>query len=182
MLIGGASLSSKDIYSTLLVALSADNMLGGKITDKFGNPLYPGVVRAYKITSTGAYPLVQTVDIDDDRILSLYRTSTWKLRTSCPFRTGIPIPMVCPPMPEEELHGQPLKPMFMMLPPTQGPPSWISLFHILTHLPNWMEVVKMSGNISYADDFISKGTLARPVTGTSVILEEESQQQGYPGG
>ena len=40
-------------------------MLGGKITDKYGNPLYPGVVKAYKITNSGAYPLVQVVDIDE---------------------------------------------------------------------------------------------------------------------
>ncbi len=53
LLIGGASLTSKEDYSTWLVSLSADNLMGGKVTDKSGNPLYPGIVKAYKITDSG---------------------------------------------------------------------------------------------------------------------------------
>ncbi len=157
LLIGGASVTSKDVYSTMLLALNADNMLGGKITDKYGNILYPGVVKAYKITNSGAYPLVQTVDIDE--------TGTYAF-------TGLPPGnYTLRAIPDYDAYpdGMPTYAGggiiwsatqtndYDVAPDTRATFLDISLSH-LDPLTESDGSGQMSGLIYYADDFISKGT------------------------
>lgn len=177
VLIGGVSISSKDPYSCLLVGLNADNLLGGKVTDKDGNIVYPGVVRAYKITERGAYPLVKTVDIDPSgsyRFTGLY-PSHYTLRV-IPDKDAYPNGM------PTYMGGG----IFWADAPTDDTPVSADtratfLDVTLSQLAPLTELDGkglMSGNISYADDFIYKGTQARPVTGKSVILKKKAASKG----
>jgi len=177
LLIGGASISSKDVYSSVLIGLNADNLLGGKITDKSGNPLFPGTVRAYKITDIGAYPLVQTVDINE--------TGEYLFRGLIPGNYSLRV------IPDRDAYpdGMPTY--------SGGGITWAAtqteaydvstdtratfLNVTLSHLDPLTELDgsgQMSGNITYADDFILKGTMARPVGKTSVILKKKASSKG----
>lgn len=177
LFIGGAFISSKDVYTTMLLTLNADNMLGGKITDKSGNPLYPGIVKAYKITNSGAYPLVQIVDIDETGAYTFTGLipGNYTLRAIPDYNAypdGMPTyaggGIVWSAIQTNE---------YDVAPDTRATFLDITLSHLdpLTELDGSGH---MSGLISYADDFISKGTLARPVTGTSVILKKKASSKG----
>lgn len=175
LLIGGATITSKDTYSTILVKLGADTELGGRIYDKSGTTVYPGTVRAYKATLKGAFPLVQTVDIDDSgryMFEGLYPGSYRLL--------AIPDLKYYP-------DGMPTY--------AGGAISWAgaqnlnigssertSLLDItLSELPKLTESDgsgQLSGNISYADDFLAKSTMARPAKKTAVILRRKTSNKG----
>lgn len=177
LLVGGSSVSSKDVYSTMLLTLNADNILGGKIIDKYGNPLFPGVVRAYKITNYGAYPLVKEVDIDNTGTYAFtgLLPGNYALRAIPDYNAypdGMPTyaggGIVWSALQTDE---------YDVAPDTRATFLDISLSH-LDPLTEMDGSGMMSGNISYADDFISKGTLARPVTQTAVILKKKASSKG----
>ncbi|MDX2432887.1 MAG: T9SS type A sorting domain-containing protein [Bacteroides sp.] len=177
LLIGEESLTAKEVYSTILVALSADNVIGGKVTDKSGNPLYPGVVRAYKVTNIGAYPIVQTVNIDDSGAYLF----TGLVPGNYAFRVIPDINAFPDGMPTYSgggiTWGATQTGVYDVAPDTRATFLDISLSHLdpLTELDGSGQ---MSGVINYADDFIAKGTQARPVTGTSVILKKKAASKG----
>jgi hypothetical protein len=175
LLIGGASLNSINLYTTLLVALSADNALGGKISDKSGNPVYPGVVKAFKVTNTGAYPVVQTVDIDDSGIYL--------------FNGLYPGNYAFLAIPDLNYHpdGMPTYAgggvtwgngqIFDVATDTRATFLNITLSQ-LSKLTSADGSGQMSGSVSYADDFIAKGTMSRPSSKTAVILKTKSSSKG----
>ncbi|MFO7671655.1 MAG: T9SS type A sorting domain-containing protein [Bacteroidales bacterium] len=171
LLIGGAALNSKELYSTLLVALSADNALGGKISDQSGNPVYPGVVKAFKVTNTGAYPVVQTVEIDESGIYlfnGLYPGNYAFL--------AIPDLKYFPDgMPTYAGGGVTWGNGQIYDVATDTRATFLNI--TLSQLPRLTAADGsglMSGSVSYADDFITKSTMARPVTGTAVILKKKA--------
>ena len=177
LLIGGASIPSKDVYSSVLVALRADNVLGGKIIDKSGNPLYPGVVKAYKVTERGAYPLVQVVNIDEsgNYLFSGLIPGNYALRV-IPDRNAYPDGM--PTYAGGGITWSAIQTQaYDVASDTRATFLDVSLSHLdpLTELDGSGQ---MSGNISYSDDFILKGTMARPVTKTSVILRKKAASKG----
>ena len=175
LIIGGVTIYSKDPYSSILVKLGANTQLGGTIYDKSGTTVYPGIVKAFKATSKGAYPLVQTVDIDDSgryMFEGLYPGSYRLL--------AIPDLNYYP-------DGMPTY--------AGGAISWegaqnlnirsserTSLLDIsLSELPKLTASDgsgQLSGNVSYADDFIAKSTLARPAKKTAVILRSKASSKG----
>ncbi len=177
LLIGEASIGSKDIYSSILVALKADNALGGMITDKSGNPLHPGVVKAYKVTERGAYPLVQVVDIDasGNYLFSGLIPGNYALRV-IPDRNAYPDGM--PTYAGGGITWSANQTQaYDVASDTRATFLDVSLSHLapLTELDGSGQ---MSGNISYADNFLFKGTMARPVTKTSVILKKKAASKG----
>jgi len=147
------------------------------VTDKSGNPLYPGVVKAYKITDRGAYPLVQVVDIDGS---GNYRFSglipgNYALRV-IPDREAYPDGM------PTYAGGGITWSAIQTLPYDVASDTRATFVNVsLSHLDPLTELDgsgQMSGNINYADDFILKGTMARPVTKTSVVLKKKAASKG----
>ena len=63
--IGGRALFENYPYTSWLVELVADSEIGGVVTDPLGNPVYPGYVKAFKSSPSGAYPMVDSVLLDD---------------------------------------------------------------------------------------------------------------------
>jgi len=175
LMIGGASIISKDPYSAIMVNLNADTHLGGTIYEKSGVIVHPGIVKAYKATARGAYPLVQTVDIDDSgkyMFDGLYPGSYRLL--------AIPDLDVYP-------NGMPTY--------AGGAVSWkespslqlssnenTSLLDItLSELPKLTELDgsgQLSGNVSYSDNFVYKSTMARPAKKTAVLLKKKAAVKG----
>ena len=175
LLIGGVTITSKDPYSTILVKLGANTELGGRIYDKSGATVFPGIVKAYKATLKGAYPIVQTVDIDDSgryMFEGLYPGSYRLL--------AIPDLKYYP-------DGMPTY--------AGGAVSWAGAQNLnigssertsilditLSELPKLTESDgsgQLSGNVSYADDFLAKSTMARPAKKTAVILKRKASSKG----
>jgi Secretion system C-terminal sorting domain len=53
-------------YSSWLVGLASEVVLGGVVSDADENPVYPGYVKAVKSTFWGCYPVVDSVMLQDD--------------------------------------------------------------------------------------------------------------------
>ena len=67
IVIGSATLPASSYpYSSWLVELKPDIKLGGLVTNEQGNPVFPGLVRAYKKSPWGSYPQVDSTLIGDD--------------------------------------------------------------------------------------------------------------------
>ncbi|MCK5135081.1 MAG: T9SS type A sorting domain-containing protein [Bacteroidales bacterium] len=62
---GSQSLIADFSYSSWLVGLKATMKLSGEVKDALGNPIFPGYVRAYKTTPSRAYPVIDSVVLND---------------------------------------------------------------------------------------------------------------------
>ncbi len=172
LVIGGATIITKDPYSTILVKLNADTELSGTIFDKSGSTVYPGIVKAYKTTARGAYPIVQTVDIDDSGnylFKGLY-PGTYSL-LAIPDLNSYP-------------NGMPTY--------GGGAISWAGAQFLDIQADTILDITlsevprlttsdgsgQISGNISYADDVVAKSTMSRPANKTAVILKRKASSKG----
>jgi len=158
-----------------LVKLNANTHLGGTIYDKDGSVVFPGIVKAYKATSRGAYPIVQTVNIDDSgkyMFDGLYPGSYRLL--AIPNKDAYPDEMPTYAGGAVSWNGsQQLN--------ISSNESTSLLDIILSELPRLTELDgsgQMSGNVSYADNFIAKSTMGRPAKKTAVILKKKAAVKG----
>ena len=63
LMVGGSDLNVNFPYANWLYRLEASSELGGLVSDASGNPVYPGYVKAFKSSRSGAYPMVDSVRI-----------------------------------------------------------------------------------------------------------------------
>ncbi len=63
--IGDQSLQADFPYTNWLVGLKATMNLSGEVKDESGSPIYPGYVRAYRSAPSRAYPVIDSVLLND---------------------------------------------------------------------------------------------------------------------
>jgi hypothetical protein len=172
--IGGSVLSAPYTYSTWLVALDADNELGGTVTDMSGLPVYPGYVKAYKFARSGAYPAVDSTGLDEEGgylLKSLYPGSYTLL--ALPDRLEYPDGM-------PTYLGNVVGWNSAQFLPIETDTRATFLNITLTEVPKLTPADGsggIAGNVSYEEEGGLKGTMARPVTRTSVILKKRSERK-----
>jgi hypothetical protein len=165
--IGGSSLSADYTYTTWVVALDVDNVLGGTVKDKQLNPVYPGYVKAFKSTRSGAFPAMDSALLDEAGVYL--------------FNGLYPGHYVLQALPDTERYPDGMPTYF------NGAISWDEAQEMivetntnatfanitLSELPKLTPedgTGEMFGNVSYEDEGGLKGTMSKPVTRTSVIL------------
>lgn len=177
LLIGNASLDSNfdSEYSSVLVGLRADNLLGGKVFDKAGTPVYPGWVKAYKSTIRGAYPVIDSVQINDsgEYLFSSMYPGSYRLR-AIPDLNQYPDGM--PTYGGGAISWDAAK-EYGVKPDTRTTFEDITLSEV-AKLSADDGSGQLSGNISYSDDVAAKGTLSRPSRKTAVILVKKAASKG----
>ncbi len=175
VVVGGSDLQSQYPYDVWMVPLVVDNEVGGMVTEQSGSPIYAGWVKAYKSTRSGAYPAVDSTVLDEGGnylFEGLYPGNYTLLAVPHPleYPDGMPT-----------YYGDAI--------------GWneASFFDVKTDTKaggllniKASELAKLTpedgsggvtGNISYEEVSNLKGTLARPVTRTSVILKKKSSAQ-----
>ena len=173
--VGGEVLYSQNTYSTWLVAFDADNEIGGVVTDDSGNPVYPGYVKAYKTSRAGAYPAVDSVMLDEGGgylFNSLY-PGNYRLMV-LPDRAQYPegaTTYLGGTISWEEAQD------IDVMTDTRATFMDIILSEVKVLVTGDGNGV-VSGNVSYKEEEGGlKGTMARPVTRTSVILKKKSAKK-----
>jgi len=175
ILIGGQLLTSPDSYTAVLAALDVNNELGGTLLTKAGVPVYPGQVKAYMSTATGAYPVANTVDVNEDGVFlfeGLYPGDYIMMATP----DMIKYPNGMPTYSGGAISWDEAKEVVI-----EAETKFKSLYINLSEIPRLTEADgsgQMSGNVSYVDEFTAKGfkgTKGKPVTKTSVILRRKLQ-------
>lgn len=63
--IGDQSLLADFPYTNWLVGLKATMKLSGEVKDESGSPIYPGIVMAYRSAPSRAYPVIDSVQLND---------------------------------------------------------------------------------------------------------------------
>jgi hypothetical protein len=165
--IGGALLTSPSTYSAWLIALDVDNALGGKVSDKSGAPVYPGVVKAFKSARSGVYPAVDSVMLNEagDYLFEGLYPGNYTFRVLPDFNQ---YPDGWPTYLGDAVAWSDAR-FLDVKTDTKATFMDISLTEI-EKLVQGDGSGKMMGNVSYADEVVTKGTMGRPVTRTSVIL------------
>ncbi|MCP4313211.1 MAG: T9SS type A sorting domain-containing protein [Bacteroidetes bacterium] len=173
--VGGASLSSQYDYSTYLVGLRADNMLGGNVYDNSGAPVYPGWVKAYKSTRSGKFPVLDSVQIDDSGAYAFSRIypGEYKLKAIPDLKV---YPDAIPTYGGGAISWDKAK-RSGILTNTRYSDENITLSEVPKLTPEDGSGV-MSGNVSYEDDVTTKSTMARPSKKTAVILIKKASSKG----
>lgn len=178
LMFGGSRMSVEFPYSSWLIGLDAVSELGGKISDLTGNPVYPGYIRAYKTARSGAYPMVGSANID--------ATGRYQFNGLLPGNYTLQV------VPDPEAFPDAI-PTYL-----GNQVDWnIAQFNDFSVDDQAsfldieiMEVPKLtpedgsgrlSGNLSYEDDEVLKGTLARPVRKGSVILTSRTTKSTNSG-
>ncbi|MFH0759641.1 MAG: T9SS type A sorting domain-containing protein [Bacteroidota bacterium] len=177
LLIGGQLITSQDSYTAVLASLDVNNELGGTLLTKAGLPVFPGQVIAYLSTASGAYPVANTVDVNDDGVFlfeGLYPGDYIMMATP----DKIQYPDGIPTYSGGAISWDEAKEVVI-----EAETKFKSLYINLSEIPRLTEADgsgQMSGNVSYADEFDTrsfKGTKGEPVTKTSVILVRKKTQQ-----
>ena len=171
--IGGKVLTSQYQYNAWLVGLVADNKLGGTVKDKAGNPIHSGYVKAYKSTKSGAYPAVDSAQLDEGgsylfeglypggyRLLAIPHLLEYPDGMPTYFGDVIGWDQVDPFDVTTETNAVSLMNITMSEVPKLTPEDGSGA---------------VAGNVSYEEESNLKGTLGRPVTRTSVILKKKAQ-------
>ncbi len=172
--IGGSSLATTYPYNIWITELGMNMMLGGKVSLFDGTLAYPGYVKAYKSSLSGAYPLVDSVAIGNEGdylfdhlypgfYVLLAEASTDAFPHAVPTYSG----------------NQPIWNLAQVKEVDAGTKD--TLFDIVVK-----ELAPFSpkdgsglmmGNVSYADNYLLKSTLGRPVKKTSVALLKRSTKK-----
>lgn len=174
LLIGGSSLFENYLYISWLVNLDAASELGGFVSDQSGNPVFPGFVRAYKSSRAGAFPMVDSVMLDNaGRYLfqDLY-PGNYTLQV-------VPDPETYPEAIPTYLGDQ-----------VDWNDAQFNDFKVDTKV-DFLDIVVaevskltpedgsgvMSGFVSYEEESALKGTLAKPVKKASVLVVKRPAQK-----
>ncbi len=165
--IGDTSLFADANYANWLVAFKSDLELAGAVTDEQGFPVYPGYVKLYKSAFSGEYPAVDSVVLNDGGQFLI--SDLWPGRVTLKATAD---PMIYPDAIPTYLGGQ-----FTWedaLFNSYGPEEKVTAQDVVI-----VEAPKptpedgsgeVSGNVSYEEKEVLKGTLARPVKKASVLL------------
>jgi hypothetical protein len=164
-------------------ALSAQNpvtgtkgMVGGKVTGEVPElPVYPGVIKAYKSTDLGAFPVVDSTELSEtgEYLFTELDTGTYTFRVlpgQLPERTGIPTYL------GDVVSWSNAR--FLVV--DSAFVDTLQHIKLIEQFPMHPgdNTGKMSGNVSYSESVGNKGTLAKPVTRTSVILIRRATRKG----
>jgi hypothetical protein len=175
ILIGGSSITSTHPYTSILVKLDAANQLGGTVTNVQGSPVFPGSVKAFKSTLTGAFPAVDSAVLDAAGfylIEGLY-PGNYTLQV---IPDEIQYPEEIPTYLGDAISWD--EAQFIDV-KTDTKATFMDIN--LTHVPKLVTGEGngiMSGNVSYEEEAGYKGTQAKPVTRTSVILIKKATAKG----
>ncbi len=178
LLIGDTSLFFDHPYTSWLIALEADMELGGKVADQSGSIVYPGYVSAYKSSRSGAYPKVDSVMLNDAGVYlfdKLY-PGNYTLQVH-------PDPELYPDGIPTYVGGQVAwdESQFLDIKPdTKAGFLDISIKEV-AKLTAEDGSGSMLGNVSYVDEEVLKGTMARPVKRASVILVKRAKKSTNAG-
>jgi hypothetical protein len=179
IVIGSAILpASNYTYSSWMVELKPDIKLGGLVTNGQSNPVFPGLVRAYKKSPWGSYPQVDSTLIGDDgayQFTELYPGKYVIQAVTNPqnYPEGIPT-----------YYG--------------NSEEWTSAFAIdvtpglnanilnieLSEVPKLTSMDgsgELSGTISTEEGTFLKGTMAQPAKKTGVILLGKAKKSTMAG-
>ncbi|MEN8156572.1 MAG: T9SS type A sorting domain-containing protein [Bacteroidota bacterium] len=172
MLIGGSEITSKDIYSVMLVALDVDNALGGTVRDRSGAPVYPGLVKAYKTSWSGAYPVVDSIMLNESG--------------GYLFEGLYPAGYMLLVVPDAKMYPDGL-PTYLgdVTAWNDNTPLSIAVDTKATFMDITLVEIKnptpadgsgeMLGNVSYADDIVgTKGTKGKPYKKASILLVKKA--------
>lgn len=179
LVIGSYTLpASSYTYSSWLVELKADIKLGGLVIDEQSNPVYPGMVRAYKKSPWGSYPLVDSAQVQDDGsylFTDLYPgTYALKALTSPEqYPNGIPTYY------ENHVRWQ-LADLIPIAPDTNSIHRDIFLREI-PKLTSTDGSGELSGTLSTEEGTFLKGTMAQPAKKTGVILLGKAKKSTMAG-
>jgi hypothetical protein len=167
-------------YSSWLVGLVSDVVLGGVISDVDENPVYPGYVKAVKSAFWGCYPVVDSVMLQDDGSYlfdNLYPGNYAILAVADPIQYPDALPTYFGDQTGwENASFHNIYPKFN---------SDINNIRLAEVEPMTSEdgSGQMSGTILYADEerSMKKGTSARPAAKSSVILLKKSKKSTMAG-
>ncbi len=180
MLIGGSEITSTDAYSVMLVALDVDNVLGGVVKDQSGVPVYPGLVKAYKSSRSGAYPVVDSTILDESGgylFEGLYPAGYRFLVVpdSKMYPDGLPT-----------YAGEATAWTDAKILPVAADTKVTFLDITLVEIPRLTTEDgsgKMSGNVSYEDEAGgTKGTKGKPYKKASILLVRKAVKKSTLGG
>jgi len=180
LVIGEGQVNEAAPQTSWLVKLDTDVILGGRVTDASGNPVYPGYVKAIKSTWWGSYPWVDSVQLMND--------GTYLFDGLYPGNYTLLV------VPDEDQYPDAIPTYF------GDQTAWEdSPFHDLVPKfnSNVVDITlvekaplssgdgsgQLSGTISLDNDMDSrlKGTAARPAKKSSVILLEKTKKSTMAG-
>ncbi len=178
LIIGGSSLFEDYPYTSWLLALNATSEIGGTVTDPAGNPLFPGYVKAYKSARSGAYPAVDSVELDGggNYLFKGLYPGNYTLKV---FPDPVSYPKAIPTYLENVVEWKvagfndfkvDTRAGFLNIMATEVEP-----------LNPENGSGNLSGNLSYEEDGTLKGTQARPVSKGPVILTKRSKKSTNAG-
>ncbi len=167
-------------YSSWLVGLASDVILGGVISDVDENPVYPGYVKAVKSAFWGCYPVVDSVMLQDDGSYlfdNLYPGNYAILAVADPTQYPDALPTYFGDQTEWENAS-----FHNIYPKFNSDINNIRLVEI-EPMSSADGSGQMSGTILYADEerSMKKGTSARPAAKSSVILLKKSKKSTMAG-
>jgi len=181
LVIGESAVSElTSTYSSWLVELASDVVLGGKVTDADQNPVYPGYVKAIKSAWWGIYPEVDSVPLAADGSFvfeDLYPGNYTLL--AVPDKDQYPdyVPTYF-----GNQTGWKSAPFNDLYPKFNSNIVNIQLVEVPRLTPGDGSG-EVSGTISYADDVedVRKSILARPAKKASVVLLEKTKKSTMAG-
>jgi len=178
LVVGGSQLIVDFPYSNWLIALNATSELGGEVSDKSGNPVYPGYIRAYKSASSGAYPMVESAMLDE--------TGRYLFEGLYPGNYTLQV------VPDPEAFPEAIPTYLGDIVDWNG--AQFNDFSVddrasfldiqITDVPKLTSEDgggSLSGNLSYEEEGVLKGTMARPVKKGSVILTKRVKKSTHSG-
>ncbi|TFH21655.1 MAG: T9SS type A sorting domain-containing protein [Bacteroidia bacterium] len=179
LVIGGSVMNSQqNPYSNWLVELAPDMVLGGLVTDALGTPVYPGMVKAFKSTPWGGYPVVDSSLIEDDgsfQFTHLY-PGNYRLQAMTnlvQYPNGIP-----------SYYGNNVRwqnAQFVDITPDFNTNTTNILLSEIPKFTSMDGSGELSGTISTEEGTFLKGTMAQPSKRTGVILLGKSKKSTMAG-
>ena len=167
-------------YSSWLVGLASDVILGGVISDVEENPVYPGYVKAVKSAFWGCYPVVDSVMLQDDGSYlfdNLYPGNYAILAVADPTQYPDALPTYF-----GDQTGWKNASFHSIYPKFNSDINNIRLAEV-EPMTSEDGSGQMSGTILYADEerSMKKGTSARPAKKASVIVLKKSKKSTMAG-
>ena len=167
-----------DPYSSWLVELKADIKLGGMVIDELSNPVFPGMVRAYKKSPWGSYPLVDStlINADGSYLFTDLYPGIYALQADAnpdQYPNGVPTYY------EDDVRWQTAS--LLHIAPDTNKIDNIIILREIPKLTSMDGSGELSGTLSTEEGTFLKSTMAQPAKKTGVILLGKAKKSTMAG-